>query len=490
MFEFLESERFPVHMSSISELARINASAVASYSRDRDHMASDEAWPGLDNLIVYNHSAMSRKITSFFGTSSEDSSVPVASAKSAQPGRQKSRTLKSSTLAKWINQDLIKTNAFVWLKHEDNGKGEVIQMNCSICTQFQKQIQHNRDFSDAWIKGTYNLRLSNAADHSATKCHQHAYRLYVKDLNSSGERVDNLHDPFQPDANQQTLRDNVTKLSKVQEEQAIKKFEIAYFVPKKELPFTIYEDLVKLEKYHGVDVGDVYTTRKQCGEFIDVHGEYIASELKEYLTKAKFYSVLTDGSTDSSITEKEVVYVLYFNPHSKSDEVEVKLSFLYLKDVKKADAPGIKTAIEDSFHSLGILPSELYSKLIGFGADGASVNTGNKNGVKALLEEKAPWLIYTWCVAHKLELALKDALSETIFQKVDNMLLRLYYLYHKSPKKLQELKLLHDLIKDTFDFEEGSLKPKRACGTRWIAFKLSALRLVLDKYGVYSICNI
>ena len=243
--------------------------------------------------------------------------------------------------------------------------------------------------------------------------------------------------------------------------------------------------MVKLEKYHGVDVGDVYTTRKQCGEFIDVHGEYIASQLKEDLTKAKFYSVLTDGSTDSSITEKEVVYVLYFNPHSKSDEVEVKLSFLYLKDVKKADAPGIKTAIEDSFHSLGILPSELYSKLIGFGADGASVNSGNKNGVKALLEEKAPWLIYTWCVAHKLELALKDALSETIFQKVDNMLLRLYYLYHKSPKKLQELKLLHDLIKDTFDFEEGSLKPKRACGTRWIAFKLSALRLVLDKYGVY-----
>ena len=45
MFEFLESERFPVYMSSISELARITASAVASYSRDRDHMASDEAWP-------------------------------------------------------------------------------------------------------------------------------------------------------------------------------------------------------------------------------------------------------------------------------------------------------------------------------------------------------------------------------------------------------------------------------------------------------------
>ena len=41
------------------------------------------------------------------------------------------------------------------------------------------------------------------------------------------------------------------------------------------------------------------------------------------------------------------------------------------------------------------------------------------------------------------------------------------------------------ILKHSFDFEEGSLKPKRSSGTRWISFKLSALRLVLDKYGVY-----
>ena len=129
------------------------------------------------------------------------------------------------------------------------------------------------------------------------------------------------------------------------------------------------------------------------------------------------------------------------------------------------------------------MPNELYSKLVGFGADGASVNSGNKNGVKALLEKNAPWLVYTWCVAHKLELALKDALSGTVFDNVDDMLTKLYSLYHKSPKKLHELKQLHDLL--DFDFEEGAMKPKRASGTRWIEFKLSALRIVLDKYGVY-----
>ncbi|XP_041376382.1 zinc finger protein 862-like [Gigantopelta aegis] len=330
------------------------------------------------------------------------------------------------------------------------------------------------------------MRLSNARHHSSTNYHKHAYKLYVKDMNARGECVEHLHNVFEPDPQQQTLGDSFCSMTKVQELQQIKKIEIAYFIAKKELPFSVYEDLIKLETYHGVDIGDqAYTNHKQCAEFVDIHGQFIASKLHDDLSKAKFYSVLTDGSTDKSVTEKEVVYVLYFDPYSKNDEIEVKLSFLYLKDVKKGDAPGILGAIEESFHSMGIMPSELYSKLIGFGADGASVNSGNKSGVKALLEQKAPWLIYTWCVAHKLELALKDALNTTVFQKVDNMLLRLYYLYHKSPKKLQELKTLHNLVKDTFEFEEGSLKPKRACGTRWISFKLSALRMVLDKYGVY-----
>ena len=50
---------------------------------------------------------------------------------------------------------------------------------------------------------------------------------------------------------------------------------------------------------------------------------------------------------------------------------------------------------------------------------------------------------------------------------------------------MHELKCLHELLKSTVTFVEGSIKPKRACGTRWISFKLEALRLVLDKFGVY-----
>ena len=44
-----------------------------------------------------------------------------------------------------------------------------------------------------------------------------------------------------------------------------------------------------------------------------------------------------------------------------------------------------------------------------------------------------------WCFAHRLELALKDALSISYFTTADELLFRIYYLYEKSPKKCHEL---------------------------------------------------
>ena len=38
-------------------------------------------------------------------------------------------------------------------------------------------------------------------------------------------------------------------------------------------------------------------------------------------------------------------------------------------------------------------------------------------------------------MAHHLEVAVHDALKATAFDTVDDLLLKLYYLYEKSPKK-------------------------------------------------------
>ena len=62
-----------------------------------------------------------------------------------------------------------------------------------------------------------------------------------------------------------------------------------------------------------------------------------------------------------------------------------------------------------------------------------------QNGMRGKLCATLPWLFWAWCYAHRLELACKDAFSSRLFKDIDEMLLRLYYLYEKSPKKCREL---------------------------------------------------
>ena len=50
------------------------------------------------------------------------------------------------------------------------------------------------------------------------------------------------------------------------------------------------------------------------------------------------------------------------------------------------------------------------------------------------------------------------------------MLLRLYYLYEKSPKKCRELSELINDLKEVYEFPEGGNLPVRVHGSRWITY--------------------
>ena len=93
-----------------------------------------------------------------------------------------------------------------------------------------------------------------------------------------------------------------------------------------------------------------------------------------------------------------------------------------------------------------------------------------------------------WCMVHRLELAVKDALVHvgTAFDAVDDMLLKLYYLYEKSPKKCRELTEVVSDLKECIDVDEAGIKPIRASGSRWVSHKLNAMRRILSRYGAYT----
>ena len=120
---------------------------------------------------------------------------------------------------------------------------------------------------------------------------------------------------------------------------------------------------------HGVSMGEAYRINKSCGEFVDYLGKDKGDNLCSDLAKARFYSVLTDGSTDISTNEQEPVFVLYFDPKPSEnpDRVCIKMAFLAIDELNAKDggagADGIILAICNSFQSFGI--TEFKSKLIG-----------------------------------------------------------------------------------------------------------------------------
>ena len=114
--------------------------------------------------------------------------------------------------------------------------------------------------------------------------------------------------------------------------------------------------------------------------------------LAESVANARYFACLGDGSTDSSVTEQEVVYVLFL------DNGVLAVKYINKESVENANAEGVKKSIEDWFQGLDVTSSK--NRLVGINLDGASVNIGRKRGVATLLKESLPWLKVVHCFNH------------------------------------------------------------------------------------------
>ena len=203
---------------------------------------------------------------------------------------------------------------------------------------------------------------------------------------------------------------------------------------KKERPFTNYPYLLNLQTKNGISkLAASYSTPDACAYFADYIKKVISEDLKKLIFKANYFSVLSDGSIDSAVTEQETIYVLFIC------EGKLVLKYLSIKNVKNADAPGLKSTLEIAFNCFGII--HYYNKLVGFNLARASMNMGKHNGLNVLVQYEAPWVEVVHCFNHRQELAKKDTIIEsTFYLNINEMLSKLYWLYQKSPKRLTQLK--------------------------------------------------
>ena len=343
--------------------------------------------------------------------------------------------------------------------------GNAANIRCSTCKEHDDRLQGMKNYSCAWVEGSKNATSDSVKKHVNTDMHKHAIDMALKKQLGSEQYTENV-------MKNTPIGKSMMKMAEHSKEVLRMRFNTAYYLAKNEKPFSDYPDLLALQEKNGVDKQSGYRTPQAAASFIDLIAEQCKAPLKEILVKARYYSILTDGSTDTSVTEQELIYVMFLN-----EDGRVNLKFLSIENPAAADAPHLVECVREAFHRIGIV--DFSSHLHGLNVDGASVNLGVHRGVAARLKEESPWLTAIHCFNHRIELAAKDAFGNSVFEEIDQMLAFLYKLYQKSSKRLKALKELGDALGQKVP------KPVKASGTRWIAHRYNAIKIVLKHYGAY-----
>lgn len=257
-------------------------------------------------------------------------------------------------------------------------------------------------------------------------------------------------------------------------------------IVKENMAFTKMKSICELQERHGVMLGTGYKNDKACATFV----EFIAKEQQELLVSAlsrsKFFSFQADASTDTGNVEIELCLVVYFDPLSSDGQVHVRNRFFCVRHLSSGTGTGLFDCFEKAMEYMKL--EAWKTKMIDLGCDGTNANIAD-GGLKGLLQCEVPWVCVFWCLSHRLELSLKDALKSTFFDTIDDLLLRMYYIYEKSPKKCRALDDIVFELKSCFEQSEvplkGGIRPLRACGTWFIAHKVAALERMIDRFGAY-----
>lgn len=336
-------------------------------------------------------------------------------------------------LPKWGNE-------FSWLKHDPK-----VGMTCGTCVNFEKH--------GTFITGCMNYKKDAILSHEKSEGHRNNVLKWNATINPSTTAA----------------AKSIRALNKLTIARLVLKFINAHALCKKGRPYTDYIMQCDLDEAKGLDVGSQYRSDKSAAEFSSSIAEAERVRIRKYLSNAKFMAAISDGSTDSSYQEAEIVYV------RSCQSGNVSVNFSIVKNVPKGDAKNISQVILEGVKNLTDT-----DKLVGFGTDGANVMLGHKTGAVQQIREATnkPWLVGVHCSGHKLELAYKDMVKCKIplYDKVDSFLLNIYYFYRHS-------NLNRALLKDSFKaMGQKVILPTRVGGTRWIGHLKKAIECYLQGY--------
>ena len=190
---------------------------------------------------------------------------------------------------------------YAWLdlvKHTITDGNTQMKMTCKVCT-----------YSDTFINGSTNYRISALEDHAKSDCHKKA----VNEQEESQAKASGAKTPSRKVVHtlpkDAPIQKGLSQMEKTEHEALVKLFHIAYYIALKGHAFTDFKDMTELEKLHKVKFqASTYENETACRNFINSVADCLfETTVAEKLKRVNFIAILCDGATDQSMTEQEVI---------------------------------------------------------------------------------------------------------------------------------------------------------------------------------------
>ncbi|XP_052274966.1 zinc finger protein 862-like isoform X2 [Dreissena polymorpha] len=339
-----------------------------------------------------------------------------------------------------------------WLQYDP----ETQLMRCQLCIEFYGPSSNDNIF----IKGSSYLRIDGIQLHENSPNHFKA--VQAKQAKSTPK-------------SSSTAAKALKTLRQADYDKLVNKFRNAHAVCKNNLSFKTYEMICQLDKMKGLPTSSQYESDKACAEFCTSISRTTRNDSLSSIKSANWCSLMIDGSTDFTGDDMESLYV------RSSSNGYVRDIFLDIGCSASACSADIHSHVLQVLQDLE-LTDVMKEKLVGFCSDGAANMMGIHSGVSSLLKKDWPHLVVTHCVAHRLELAFKDAMKKCApknYEKLTSLLMGLFYLFRRSPKQKKGLERAAEAL------HMKMLLPTRIGGTRWLPHFEKALNIFSRGYKLF-----
>lgn len=386
-----------------------------------------------------------------------------------------------------------------WITYFEDTK----TLHCSFCLRYAAEKHHQNPFITGCSDWRHVTVYINR--HEDSQCHKNASEAYF--INSHGQSVKACLENDQMDLRKKHVLQRRAALACI--------IDVIFFTAKQGLAFrsahteradVVFDDdhlenrgnfleAVKMLSEHCPDLKtylDNVTNEgkkrdpssKGRGSFVSflskttvnkicrIIKEMIQEEIVAEAQEAGMFSVQMDSTQDVSIHDQCAVVIRYV-----ANDV-VKESFVRLVEVKDSSGRRLHSLLTESLEEVGL---DL-GKCVGDSFDGAANMSGQFSGVQALMKEKQPSHIHTWCHAHVLNLVIGDTSSICVSAiSLFGMLNELSNFFGESYKRIA-------VWEEQMSSKTGQAKLKRLehiGQTRWSS-RARALRKIFGNFNDQS----